>query len=191
MVAIYFLFYLVLKISQHLSFHTNAIDLSIFDYALWNALRGHGLFTPFLQGSFLKEHFSPFLFLVAPVYGIHSSPFFLLSIQSFLVAAAAIPLFLLARKKVENNLVLLAVVFAYLNNWFVVRGLLYDFHVEMAEPAIVLAMFWAYLEEKNILYWCFLLLALMCKEDMGLYLSAWGLFLWFKEKKPVKAWRHW
>jgi hypothetical protein len=57
LITLYFVFYLILKITQHYSFHTNAFDLSIFDYAVANTLRGKFLYVPFLNGSFFLSCF--------------------------------------------------------------------------------------------------------------------------------------
>ncbi len=183
LMAVYFIFYLILKITQHYSFHTNAFDLSIFDYAVANTLRGKFLHVPFLNGSFLKEHFSPILLLLTPLYMLKKSPINLLVLQCLAVAGAAWPLFLLAKKQLANKALALVIVFAYLNNWYLVHGLLYDFHVEMFEPLLIILMVWGYLERKYPIYWTSLLLALMCKEDVGIYLFFFGLFVLIKEKR--------
>ncbi len=183
LITVYFVFYLILKITQHYSFHTNAFDLSIYDYAVANTLRGKFLFVPFLNGSFFQEHFSPILLLLTPWYMIKNSPVTLLVIQCLAVAGAAWPLFLLASRQLGNKALALIIVFAYLNNWYLVHGLLYDFHVEMFEPLLIILMLWGYLERKYLVYWISLLLALMCKEDVGLYLFFFGLLVLIKEKR--------
>jgi uncharacterized membrane protein len=114
---------------------------------------------------------------------IKNSPVNLLVIQCLAVAGAAWPLFLLAKKQLGNKTMALVIVFAFLNNWYLVHGLLYDFHVEMFEPLLIILMVWGYLERKYLIYWISLLLALMCKEDVGIYLFFFGLFVLIKEKR--------
>lgn len=180
--AVYFGFYLLLKFSQYFAFIINAYDFSIFDYALYQAARGQGLQVPFFNGHFFKEHFSPILYLYVPYYAIHASPYNLLIYQALHVSLAAVPLFLIARKIINPAFALLAV-FIYLNNWYVVYGLLYDFHVEMLLPLLILTMLWAYLTNRQPIFWTSFILALACKEDVSLYLGAFGLFLLIKDKR--------
>jgi uncharacterized membrane protein len=177
----WFCFYCWLKLAQHFSFHSNLYDLSLYDYALFNTLRGQLLGVPFLHGSFFKEHFSPILLVILPVYALYPQTGMLLILQSLAVAGAALPLYAIARKVLTNSWLSLALVLAYLNNWYVVHGLLFDFHPEMFEPFLIFMLVWSHLNQRPWFFWLFAILALMCKEDVGLYLFFFGIFIAWKE----------
>jgi uncharacterized membrane protein len=179
----FFAFYVVLKGTQHFSLNTNAYDLSVFDYALWNTVHGKMLFVPFWGNSFFYEHFSPVLLLLVPVYALFSTPVTLLVLQCAAIALAAWPLYRIAERIWGNKPLAAILILVFLNNWYVVHGVLYEVHIEMIVPLLVFLMFWSWLQKNYFFYFVWLVLALMCKEDMGVYLFGFGCFLIWKEKK--------
>src|SRR5262249_37161980 len=96
------------------SFHANAFDMGYVDQTLWASTRYGFLHSSLSRGeTYLGEHFSPILGLVAFLYRLTGSPYVIFFFQSLILATGAPLVFLLAReKRVEKSLaVLLAICF--------------------------------------------------------------------------------
>ena len=100
--TIFFSWYSILK---HYAFLTTAFDLGIFDQALWSTLHGKFLYTT-LHGEeasvTFAHHFQPILLLILPIYAVYQSPETLLVLQSFFLALGALPIYWIARKKLNE-----------------------------------------------------------------------------------------
>lgn len=128
-----------LSILRHLTFHTQTYDLGIFEQSFWNTLRGQVMFNNFENANHLSVHFSPFLFLLVPLYAIAPGPYPLLMVQALTLGSAVIPLYRLAHAA-TNRHTALVVSIAYLLlpslHWLN----LFDFHeVAFAVPAFLWA----------------------------------------------------
>ncbi|MCD4813574.1 DUF2079 domain-containing protein [bacterium] len=186
--GLYFLFYLWLKFAQYYSFNINAHDFSVFQYALHATWQGKWLYVAFWKASFFKEHFSPLLILLVPIYGVFKNAAFLLVLQSLAVVAAAWPLWRIARDILKSPEMGFWMVLIYFNQWHVVHGLLYEFHVEMFMPFIILMMLMHFLQQRRW-FWVYFVLALMCKEDVPIYLFFFGMIAMIEKKhRKTGAW---
>ena len=174
----FFLWFVALRLLQHYSFGTNAFDLSIFDYALYFTLKGRFLWTPFLAvPNLLADHFSPLLLTLLPLYLLYEGPHALLIVQAGMVVASGVPLFLSARALLGGRAAALGITIAYFGNLYLVRGLLYDFHLEMWIPAFFLAGLWL-IEVRHQPHWgtAVLVAAMLIKEDVPIYVAALALY---------------
>ena len=90
-------------ITFHHNLRTAAYDLGLEDNLVWNVLHGIGFFrsTPFSgpTGSHFGNHATFFSYVIAPFYALAQGAGTLLFIQSLMIGIAAIPLFLVARRK--------------------------------------------------------------------------------------------
>ena len=175
------LLFSLLRTAQHFSFATNAWDLSIFDYAMSSTMKGDIMAEPFHGfgwGSHLAIHFTPVLFLLAPLYLVFKGPLFLLYIQVLGVGAAAIPLYLIAKHKFRNTKTALAAALIYLAYRPLLNGLTYDFHPEMFFPLFIFGSYYFLtVRNKNFLFFLFIILALAIKEDFAIYTFFYCLWL--------------
>ena len=176
-------------ILRHNRLNSAIYDLAIEDQVIWNTLQGR-----FLESSleapkgefrsFLSDHFSLAHLLFVPFYVVWCDVRMLLLAQTAMLAAGAIPVYLLAKHKLDSTFLGLAFGLLYLFYppvGFVNR---YDFH----PVATVIPLFlWAvYLIERDR-YWTAavpLALALVCKEDIGVTVSALGVYLAVCRKRP-------
>lgn len=169
---------------RHLEFHTDAFDLGNMDQAVWNTLHGRPFrFTNRGNDDFgpptrLSIHVEPIIFLLAPLYLIHSGPETLLITQTIAIALGAIPLFALSLRRMPTApFVGVALVFAYLLSPFVISQSLWDFHpVALATPLLLLAL-WALDAERYGWFLAASVLAIATKEDVGLSVVVVGLLL--------------
>lgn len=179
-----FLIFSALSIARHFSLSSGSADLGIFDQAIWSASQGDVLFTSLLGNmNLLGYHFYPIIYVFVPFYKVWPSPVLLLVFQALLLATAIIPLYLIARDKLKNRLLIYAFIISYmLSN--AVRGVAFsDFHTECF---IIPLLFWIYyflIKRKNILFLFSIFVLLFCKEDVVFLISALGIFAFFFQKR--------
>lgn len=158
----------------------SSYDLAIQDNILWNLLHGNEFFkaSPTLgpTGSHYARHATPISFLLLPIYALHQSADTLLILQSLFVGAGAIPLFLLARRRLPPWVAVI-VAFAYLLSPSVHGANLYEFHYLTLGPTV----FWTaiYLLDARRLKTAvvFLLLTLLVREDVATWVPMLGMGL--------------
>lgn len=173
---------ITLSCLKHASFHSSLIDLGIFDQVIWNTAHGHlywDTLDPYVQRYhlFLGQHFSPGLALLAPLYLVIPSPYVLLVVQSLVLAAGALPLYVLAARRTGQELVALLMALAYLAYPALAYANLFDFHeIVLAVPLLA----WAAerLDAGRPLATLGLLcLAMLFKEEVGLIVAAFGVYV--------------
>ena len=166
---------------QHFSFGTNAWDLSVFDYALSSTVKGAIMAEPFhgaAWGSHLGVHFMPILFFLLPLVLVFKGPLILLYIQVLAVGGAALPLYLIAKRRFQDRRIALVVAVSYLLFRPLLNGLMYDFHPEMFFPLLIFASFYLIdSQRRSVLFIASILLALAVKEDFALYVLFYCLWL--------------
>lgn len=172
-----------LKWSQHYTFRTGAFDLALYDSALSNTLQGKFMFTTWLERNFFSEHFAPILLLLLPFYGIYDGPVVLVLAQAIMVGLSLMPLFAFARQALSSTLMALCLALVYLNYYYLLNGLMFDFHMEIFMPVCLFAVFWFLYQNAPCRYVVCLCLALACKEDMPIYCGCIGLYAWVVKRQ--------
>jgi uncharacterized membrane protein len=176
--------YSVYALVRFWAFHSTTYDLVIFDQAVRSYSRLH-LPTAIVKGvhngfgahfTVLGDHFSPILAVLAPLYWIHDGPQTLLVAQSVLLALAVVPLWAYARRRV-GTWAAYAVVVVYALAWPVAEAVAFDFHETAFVP--VLSMLMVERHDAGRLRQCALAAGglLLVKEDMGLLVAGFGLYL--------------
>ena len=176
---------------RYQTYHADAFDLGNFDQAIWNTLHGHPLrFTNqgidwFGPPTRLGVHVEPILFLIAPLYLLHSGPETLLLLQTLALALGGIPLLLLGLRRLpELPLLAAAFVGAYLTTPEILGEALWDFHsVTLATPLLLLAL-WALDARRYRWFVVAVVLAAICKEEVALSLVPLGFFIAFWQGHP-------
>lgn len=182
-IIVYFLFFSLSSVFQHFALNTHAEDLGLFDQIIWNILHGNGAYTTLKHENFFREHFTPIFYLLAPLYLIFDSPVTLLTLQSLFLALPAIPIYYITKVKIKSELIAMIFSITYLFCHFIHCANLFDFHQEIFIPFFILSAFYFFLKQKYFLYFCLITLAMMCKEDISLYLIPFSIVIFFKEKK--------
>ncbi|MDP2728066.1 MAG: DUF2079 domain-containing protein, partial [Dehalococcoidia bacterium] len=173
-----------LSILKYQSGHSYIWDLGIFDQVIWNTAQGHFFETSIYgHGSYLGEHLSLILSAFAPLYIVWSDVRLLLVVQSFYMAAGAVPIYLLARRNLRSGTgaLLLAVSFLLFPNIAYVN--LFDFH---PETLLVVLFPWAiyFLHEgRDRPFLIAAGLSLLVKEDVALLVFALGLYAAFVKSR--------
>jgi uncharacterized membrane protein len=180
--AAWILIYSVRAFDGHLALRTNAYDLSVFDYALWSI--GHiGLgYVPFMGHSLFSDHFMPTLLALWPVYQLSPSPTLLIALQLAAFAAAAVLLYRLLPDDLPA-LSTIAILVAFLFGRRSHSAVTSFFYLESFEPLLVFALLLAWRSGRYVIAVVTGVLALGCKEDMAIYLAAFGAVVFFSQSK--------
>ncbi|MBI4674886.1 MAG: DUF2079 domain-containing protein [Chloroflexi bacterium] len=105
MIFAYGVYFSALSVQRHRAFLTNASDLGQIDQALWNSLQGRPLeFTRRTgeQSIRLTDHVEPIFVPTALVFLLYDNVEALLILQSFVIALGALPVFWIARRRLET-----------------------------------------------------------------------------------------
>jgi len=173
-------------VARHNGFMTHAFDLGIHDQAIYNILHG-GTMRTTLYGpyaiDYIGDHFSPILYLVAPIYALYQDARTLLVLQSFFLAAAAIPIYLLTLNKTRSALLGVTLAAGYLL-YPALHGVnLRDFH-QIALVCVLLLTALYFLEiERDIPFLIVLGLALIVKEEVALTVAAIGAYIFLAKRR--------
>jgi uncharacterized membrane protein len=147
--------------------------------AVWSTAHGNFLEVTNLAGqqtSRLGSHFDPIIAALAPLWLAWPSPEMLMVVQALAVALGALPVYWLARKHLGSQRAGIGFALAYLlypaTEWLTLN----EFHpVAFACPLLLFA-FW-YLDEDRLLpFTVFALLAIACKEEIGLVVAGFGVW---------------
>jgi uncharacterized membrane protein len=166
------------------TFRATTYDLVIFDQAIrgYAVLRApvsiaKGVHNEFGVGfSVLGDHFSPILAVLAPLYWIHDHPTTLLIAQGVLLALAIPPLWVFARRALGTVPAYL-IAMTYAISMPVQHAMSFDFHeVAFAPPLLALMLERAH-AGRNAHAAAAACLLLLVKEDMGLAVAGFGLYL--------------
>jgi uncharacterized membrane protein len=142
----------------------------------------------------LADHFSPAVALLAPLYWLWSDPIALLVAQAVLVAAAALPLFAFARRRVGAGPARLLAA-AYLLFGGVQEAIWFDVHEVAFAPLAVGVAVWAADVQRWRTSFAATASLLLVEEDLALLVVAIGA--WYlvcaaggwPSRPPRSAWR--
>lgn len=188
-VAVYAVHFSVVTVVHHWNAWSSSFDLAIFDNLMWNVVHGNGpIFksTPaFGPGSHshLGSHATFHAYLYAPFYALVPRAETLLVMQATMVAAGAIPLFLVARRRIgEWASVVLAVIYLLYPPQHGAN--LYDFHWLITTPFFLWMTFWAVEERRPILTVVFVICCLGLREDVSPGIAVIGAYLLLSGERP-------
>jgi uncharacterized membrane protein len=173
-----------LSIRNHEFYQTFGWDLGFFDQLMWQASRGNLNFVSTIGNiNLLGDHFQPVLYLLAPLYWIWSDVRALLIVQALLVTGAAIPLYFLARKELQNEFLSFSIVISYLmfsGTQFTITN---EFHQSAFIPLLLSLGFYWMETGKTIKSLAVFISLLLVKEEAGLLLIALGIMY------SIKFWK--
>jgi uncharacterized membrane protein len=171
-----------LSIARYQAYNVRAFDLGIMSQAIWSATQGRPLvFT--IEGiplSRLARHVELIYFLFAPLYGLWPSPETLLVLQVLLYIAGALPLYILARRRLASAPAAVVVVAIYLFYPVAQTAVLFDFHGDTVAMPLFLFVIDALDRKAWRSYAFWLTLALCSKFYIAGLVAALGGALWLR-----------
>ena len=181
----YALVYAVLDLDRFFTYHSGA-DLGLFAQTIASSL--HGFSNTVEGGSHFLFHFSPILFALAPLLWLSKSPAVLLVVQSCATAVAAPALYLIARRRLPEQLALLAAIVVLL--YPPLAGVAFsDFHENAFVVPATLWFLWSLDERRFGFATLFFAVLLATKEDQAVILavlSAAGM-VYFTQRSQRRA----
>jgi len=164
-----------------------ALDLGNMDQVVWQTAHGRPFYftnmelplriEAFGTTSRLSFHVEPILLPLALLYRVVAGPPVLLITQAVVGALGALPLSWLARDLLASRVAQVAVPLAYLAHPMLQSAVLDEFHpVTLAPTFLLFAAYGAY-RRRYGLFLVGAVLAVACKEDIGLLVAAMGLAL--------------
>jgi len=132
-----------------------------------------------LIGSYLGNHVRPILLLLAPIYLLLPDPRLLLILQTMALGLGAVPLFWIAQRKLTSRYSQVGLVVGYLLYPALGYLNLFDFHPIALSIPLLFVAYWALTEERQILFWAAIVLALATKEEMVVPIAAFGFYCLF------------
>ncbi|MBI4550077.1 MAG: DUF2079 domain-containing protein [Candidatus Omnitrophica bacterium] len=178
--GLYGLLFLWQQLTEFFALEINFIPFEFYDYMLYYFFQGKINFTGLLHDYY---HVNNLLYLLAPAWALLKSPMLLVAVYGFLAAAAAVPLFGIARERFHEPLAPFTIAFVYLNYRYLQNVMLVNFSIEIFYPLLIFTAVYCALRGRWKGYYLAVLAGLLVKEDSFLYFSAVGLLVFFV---PVK-----
>jgi len=128
LVVAYVAWFVHLNLESYYTYGEPPFDLSIFDQGMWLISHFHVPFVTIMGRNLFGDHASFVLYLFAPFFRLFPEPQGLLVLQTLLLAAPAIPIYILARKYIKSTVIATALVAIYLLSPLLQQGNLDQFH---------------------------------------------------------------
>jgi uncharacterized membrane protein len=177
LIVLYVAWFIHLNLLSFNTYGEPPYDLAIFDQGMWLLTHFHVPFVTVMGRNLFGDHTSFVLYLFAPFYRLFPEPQGLLVLQTLLIAAASVPIYILARKYLKSTLLATALVAAYLLNPLIQQGNLDQFHPECFQVLFITLGIYAAIERKNRMLIVMVVLSLLVKEDAALLVIPLGLWV--------------
>ena len=170
---------------RHALFQSTAYDLGWFDQAIYLISQGQPPIISFYGIHLLGGHAEWIVYLLARLYKIYPTVYWLFAVQAISLAIGAWPTWSLARQSGLKESVAIAMASAYLLYPLIFNLNLFDFHPEVMALPIFLAVILA--ARLNRIGWFCVgtILILGCRDALSLTVAAMGLWLLVFEKKRL------
>jgi uncharacterized membrane protein len=169
-----------LAVHRYQAFWAGRYDLGNMVQAIWSTAHNDPLDVTDGSGvhiSRLAAHVDPILVLFAPLWRIWPNPEMLLVAQAVIVAAGAIPTFLLARRWLVDDRLAGAAAAAYLLYPALQWPLVTDFHPFALVAPLMMTAIWAIDTRHDVVLGLTAGAALLCREEVGLAFMVLGVWM--------------
>jgi uncharacterized membrane protein len=183
----------VLTAVKYAYYGYDALDLAIFNQIFWNTVHGRPFAMSIHPHLSLGDHAELAILPLSLPYALIPDPRTLLALQAAALGLAAWPLFQIAKLKFEKipgtaaRLAPLAVAFLWLANPLVWNVAFFEFHVLPFAVAPLLFAMLAYERGRKAPFLAWTMLALLCREDVALFVAAIGALAFFEKRE--RWWR--
>jgi len=168
---------------RHLSFHSKAWDLAIFDQVIWNLANGNGWECSVRGVMDLRgDHFEPILLLFVPLYKILPHVGWLLGFQAAALVGTGLVLRTIYRERIGETaafLLFLAFCFYPPVHWLALA----DFHPIAIAPFFI-AIGWLGSRRNNILLFLVGLIGMILCGEEAFIVAGWWCLWEFLSRKP-------
>lgn len=177
MIAAYFLYFARLTSDIHHDYGYRMFDMGIYDQGIWLLANGKAPFVTLIGRNLFGDHAQFLLLGVVPLYRLRPDASTLLILQAAALALGAVPVYMLAIRRLANPLFATVLAGAYLLHPALGLTNLENFHPEaFVVPLLGFAIF-AAVEDRPRMFIAFCVLALLGKEDVVLVVLP--LAIWY------------
>lgn len=152
----------------------NGLDLAIYNQVAWHTVHGDWFGFTIHPHSYLGDHLELILLVLMPVYALAASPLTLVLLQMLFLAAAVWPLWLIARRYLDERWSFVLCV-VWLASPFTQSIAAFEFHALALAPFFI---FWTIYYYQREYWWRFVLffvISLAIREDIALTLMGFSL----------------
>ncbi len=160
-------------------------DMAIFDQGLWLTSHFQTPFVTVIGRNLFGDHTSFILGLIVPIYRLFPEPQGILVVETMLLASAAIPVYVLARKLLKSAAMATALAAVLLFNPILQRGNLDQFHPEAFQVLFIAVAIYAAHERKYRVLLVMVVLSLLVKEDAGALIVPLGIWVSIRRDRRV------
>lgn len=185
LVVAYFARFALLSVQVQDGYGAPGYDMGIFDQGVWLLSRFHAPFVTVMGRDLFGDHTSFVLLLAVPLYWLWPEAQTLLVLQAALLAAAAVPLYLLARRRLDSTVLATVLAGAYLLNPALQHGNLEQFHPESFLVLFVAVAVYAALEWHPRLLVAAAIGCLMVKEDAAALVVPLAVWVYFRRDRRI------
>jgi uncharacterized membrane protein len=177
------LFYTVALHVTYLSYTGyNSFDKAIMYQIFWNALHGNFFYSSINGFYYFAGHQAWIFLLFFPFYAIYPHPITLSVISSLLISLGALPVYWLAREKLGKRICGLFFAIIYLMypplSWMYLESI----KAEIFAAPLLLFTFYYFQKDDFKKFLIFMLLSLMCKENIPLVIIMFGIYALLSKK---------
>jgi uncharacterized membrane protein len=171
----------------HYGLGTSAYDYGLYDQGVWLMSRFDAPFVTLMGRNLFADHGSLIMLFVVPLYWLVPGAGTLLFLQSVGLAGGAIPVYLLARKRLQSEPLAVLLGALFLIHPAMSWTNLEEFHPDAFLPALFgFAVYFA-IEGRWRPYVVFVLLSLMVKEDVLLVMVPLGIWVAMRRDRTIGA----
>lgn len=168
---------------RHLLFKSTAFDLGIYDQVVYLMSQGLPEISTFLGFHHMGNHTAYSVYLLAPLYKLYPSVYWLLLVQAACLALGAWPTYLLARQAGLTKSLSQTMAAVYLLYPVIFNVNLFDFHPEVMMPPVLLFAIWAARADRKFWFCVAILFVLGCKDALSPVITMMGVWLFWFEKR--------
>jgi uncharacterized membrane protein len=170
---------------NHDGFGTQAFDFGIYDQGLWLLSRFKSPFVTVMGRQLFGDHTSFILLPLVPLYWVLPSGKVLLVAQAAALGVAALPVFLLGREKLRNEMLAALMAGAYLLHPAVGWTNLEQFHPDVFEVPLLLFALWFMVRARWLGFAVCVGALLLVKEDVAPMVFVLGLYVAVRHDRKV------
>ena len=184
LIGYYFWHFATLSVEVHDGYGTSGFDIGLYDQGLWLLSRFDAPFVTIMGRNLMGDHTSFILLFLAPLYWLFPGASTLLVVQALVMALGAVPVYLLALKRLGSVFIATLLAGTFLLHPALGLTNLENFHPDcFIVPLAGFAIYYA-IEWRPKPFIVFSLLSLLVKEDVVLLIGP--LAIWVALRRNPK-----
>ena len=184
----YFLYFALLTSAVHNGYGDRTFDIGFYDQGVWLLSRFHAPFVTLMGRNMFGDHAQFILLAVVPLYWLRPDATTLLWVQAAAMAAGAVPVYLLAMRRLRNPVFATVFVGAFLLHPALGLTNLENYHPDSFLIPLLGFAIYAAVENRPRMFVVCSVLALLGKEDVMLVLLPLALWYAWRHNRRVGAW---